>query len=124
MNNFVQVMYRENSTISCVFLNQSDTSEKECCVTYGLCDRREAQHKNTPTCNRNSPYNIQLEVADRSRYCYTITASNESHTVKLEGIFTLGIYSSISNILFSSIHMIVLIKIQVTTMEEIATQLP
>ena len=72
-----------------VLIYHTDTSEKECCVTYGLCDRRE--HKSTQTCNRNSPYNIQLEVADRSRYCYTITASNESHTVKLEGIFTLGI---------------------------------
>ena len=80
------------SSISCVFLNQSDASEKTCCVTYGPCDQ--PHRRSGQACSKDTSYNIQLEVADQSRYCYTVTASNKSHTVKVEGTFTLGIIIS------------------------------
>ena len=94
MNNFVKVQYTEatyESAISCTFLNQSDTSEKTCCATHGRCD--ESGPESIQECKADSPYNIPLEISDRSiqRYCYTVTASNGSHTVKVEGTFTLGI---------------------------------
>lgn len=79
------------STISCIFLNPSDTSEKTCCVTHGKCDKNGPE--NVQECKTNSPYSIQLEVPGHSnqRYCYTVTASNDTYTVKVEGTFTLGI---------------------------------
>ena len=92
-NNFVQVVYRETSSvsiISCEFLNQSDTSEKTCCATYKSCNKKEPG--NTQTCDRDSPYNIQLEVVDESYDCYTVTASNDTYTVKVEGTFNIGSY--------------------------------
>lgn len=94
-NNFVQVEHKVSSiesTISCVFLNQADTSEKSCCVTYRPCDQRE--RGSAQICNRESPYNIKLKVTDPSSkdyYYYTVTARNDSHTVKIEGTFILGI---------------------------------
>ena len=99
-NNFVQVMYKEatsESSISCIFLNQSDTSEKTCCITHRLCDQM-GPESNVQVCSRNSPYSIQLKVSDHSsqHYCYTVTASNNTHTVKVEGTFTIGIYINVS----------------------------
>ena len=94
MNDFMQVVYRDTSTISCIFLNQSDTSKKTCCVTYRRCDQKKPGNTPITNCSRDSSYNIHLEVADYSSqnyYCYTVTASNDTHTVKVEGTFTLGI---------------------------------
>jgi hypothetical protein len=100
------VLYKEDSTgssISCVFLNQSDTSEKICCVTYGPCDQKELG--SDQTCNRDSPYNIQLEVDDRSSqtYCYIVTASSDTYTVKVEGTL------NIIGIVISNNHNFILI---------------
>ena len=93
MNDFVQVVHKETSsesTISCAFQNQSDTSDKKCCVTHQLCDQQESQKFNK--CNNDSPYNIQLKALSHSsqRYCYTVTASNDTYTVKVEGNFIAG----------------------------------
>jgi hypothetical protein len=92
-NNFVRTEYTEfasESAISCIFLNPLDTSEKTCCVTHGRCDKNGP--KRVQKCRIDPPYNIPLEISDHSiqRYCYTVTASNDSHTVKVEGAFTLG----------------------------------
>jgi hypothetical protein len=119
------VEYRETSTsISCVFLNQSDTSEKTCCVTYGSCDQREPGSTPAYNCSRDSPYNIQLEAADHSsqRYCYIVTASNDTHSVKVEGTFTLG--TIISSVNYVPLLTSIIFYIQVVIVEEIATQLP
>ena len=93
-NKFVQVEYKEMSSesiISCIFLNLSDTSNNTCCVTHRLRDKKGLD--NAQKCNKNSPYNINLEASGRSNqhYCYTVTASNGTYTVKVEGTFTLGI---------------------------------
>lgn len=86
-NNFVQVMYTSESILSCVFLDLNDTSDKICCVTHRLCDQDKPG--NTQKCSRNFPYNIQLQdlVSNPSsqKYCYTVTASNGTHTVKVNG---------------------------------------
>ncbi len=97
----MQVVYREISSISCVFLNRSDTSEKTCCVTFRPCDQREPG--NTQICNdtRDSSYVIHLKVDGHSSNCYTVTASNDTYSMKVEGAFILGIVISLS--LFSSI---------------------
>ena len=82
-------MYKENSTISCVFQNQSDISKKLCCITYRLCDQQESQ--NVQDCNEDFSDRIELGVSDSvssdQLYCYTAIASNDTYTVKVEGSF-------------------------------------
>ena len=93
-NNFVQVVYNETnteSTISCVFKNQSDVSEKSCCITYGLCDQKMSQ--NSLECRIES--DVSDSVSSGQMYCYTAIASNETYSVKVKGSFTAGIDSSL-----------------------------
>ena len=124
-NSFVQVVYRETSSvsiISCEFLNRSDTYDKLCCVAYIPCNKKEpGSHNKTCGRSRDSLYNIQLEVIDQTYDCYTVTASNDTYTVKVEGTFTLGTEHE-STLLF--IIFIRLLNIQVTIAEEVITQLP
>ena len=85
-------MYKETSSesiISCIFLNPSDSDTSECCISYQPCDH---EGTNVQECSDKFPYSIELEASDRSsqRYCYTVTARNATHTVKVEGNFTLG----------------------------------
>ena len=84
-------MYKETYTeltISCVFLNQSDASDKQCCVTYQLCNKNEPQ--NDQVCNED--FNeLKLSGHSGQSFCYTVTASNDTYTVKVEGNFTTGI---------------------------------
>ena len=80
------------STISCVFLSPSDASEKTCCVTYQLCDQFESGNKSTEVCNNDFPYRIELDASSHlgPMYCYTVTASNDTYIVKVEGNFIAG----------------------------------
>jgi hypothetical protein len=73
-----------------MFLDPNDTSEKTCFVTHGLCDHEKPE--NAQKCSKNSPYIIQFQVSDRSsrKYCYTVTASNRTYTVKVNGTLVLG----------------------------------
>ena len=71
------------NTIICTF-NQQDISIKSCNVTYGQCGQQQSQ----------SAYNVgsetqltldDLELSDGVNYCYTVTASNNTVTVFIEG---------------------------------------
>ena len=83
------------STLSFIFLDQNNTSDKMCCVVYRLCDHERPE--NAQKCSRNSPYNIHFvsDVSNHSgqKYCYTVTASNRTYTVKVNGMFVLGMQS-------------------------------
>ena len=80
------------STISCVFLNQSDTSNKTCCITHILCGQT-AGPTTVQECNNIFPYRIEVNVSGRSKqtYCYVVTASNDTYTVIVNGSFIPGI---------------------------------
>lgn len=97
MNNFVQVEYKESTadpSISCVFQNLSDISEKECCIAHKLhmCDQKEVQ--DVEECDTDLPYRINLKlgasVTSGQRYCFTAIASNSTYTMKVEGSFIAG----------------------------------
>ena len=98
MNSFVRVVHKETtsgSTISCVFLNPSDASEKTCCIVLRSCDQTEIDDDQTEYCSKTSNYDIQLEASRRSdeNYCYTVTATNATYTTKVEGtIVFAGLY--------------------------------
>ena len=102
-NNFVRAEYREAdsiSVISCIFLNPSDTSEKTCCVNHGRCDEKVPE--SVQECKTDPPYSIPLKILSVSasqRYCYIVTASNDIHTVKVEGTFTLGIANNKNDVI-------------------------
>ena len=90
------MIYKETtpeSTISCVFQNQSDTSEKSCCITYGLCDQERLRNA-LADCNNYYSLELDLSGTSRQRYCYIVTASNDTYTVKVEGTFTTGLYNN------------------------------
>lgn len=99
MNNFVQVVHKEitsGSTISCVFLNPSDTSEKTCCIILRPCDQKEFNDDQNEHCSKTSSYNIQIDASGHSNknYCYTVSARNDTYTAKVEGsIIIAGLYN-------------------------------
>ena len=96
-NNFVEMAYKDisessdsESVISCVFLNQADTSEKICCVTHRICDQRARPLKlNDQVCKKDFLHSIELDISGHSDqlYCYTATAGNDTYTIMVEGSF-------------------------------------
>ena len=80
-----------------MFPNQSDISEKTCCITHQLCDQKEPQ--DTQECNKDLQYKIDLEasVSSGQLYCYTVIATNDTYTVKVEGRFIAGITNQALN---------------------------
>ena len=87
INRFVDVQYNSvDSTISCTFLNQMDTSIKSCSITYGPCGQNRTQRVE----ERSSlalPNNVTLMITLHASgsYCYTVTASNDNFTIAVEG---------------------------------------
>ena len=84
-NEFVNVEYLSTtSTITCAFLDQTDTSIKSCSVMYG----QQCEEMLIPGSQQNStaedPYSITLSVPENIN-CYEITASNGSFTIVVEG---------------------------------------
>lgn len=65
-------------------------SEKTCCVIYRPCDQE--GYQNIQECNVDFPYMINLDISGDSGqvYCYTVTASSDTYTVKVNGTFTSG----------------------------------
>ena len=97
-------MYKETATglsISCVFLNPSDTSEKSCCVTYGLCNQEMPQNQSLE-CKEHRLRIVSDSIISDQQYCYSAIASNTTYIVKMEGSFTAGTF--ITNINLIIIH--------------------
>lgn len=86
-NQFVEVQYDSaTSTISCVFLNELDTSEKSCSIRYGLCGQEQTEMPADNTTTSSVILNLDLTSIDTSRmYCYSITARNRTYTVIVDG---------------------------------------
>ena len=83
-NEFVRVKYDSaTSTISCNFLNQFDTSEKVCRIHYGVCD--EIIVETTSASDTSDSVTLKLRILNSASYCYSLTASNDSYTVTVEG---------------------------------------
>ena len=89
INDFVQVMYNSESIISCIFLNRFDASEKTCCVKHHLCDQHGSE--NVQECSNDFPYDIKLNIyggSGQTVHCYTVSASNSTYTMRVDGTFT------------------------------------
>jgi hypothetical protein len=89
--------------ISCVFQNQSDNSGKTCCITYQACDQKGPQ--SFRECNGDIRHELEIEldlVTPDRLYCYTVTASNDAHTVNVKGSFISGNYSQLAHTLIAT----------------------
>ena len=73
-----------DSTLTCIFLNSNDTSEKSCNVRYGQCGQ-EMRTVSGYSSNNSVTVSLQLSTVYIS-VCYIVTASNGSFTVIVEGI--------------------------------------
>ena len=72
------------STITCRFLDESDTSVKSCNVTYGRCGQELTQPRqlgNFSTMEAPNTVYIKLPVNSNSLDCYNVTASSDVFTV-------------------------------------------
>ena len=80
-NGFVQVEYDKTaSTITCQFLDETDTSVKLCTVMYGECGQELVQTTQGSS-TVETPNNIVLSVDVDSLECYNVTASSDELTV-------------------------------------------
>ena len=86
------------STIHCIFTSQQTNGEKHCIIEY-------SPEENTCTTpllyksesRRNTSYSLTIDLpasgllySQGNRYCFVITASNGTSTVKVEGVFNAG----------------------------------
>ena len=92
-NQFVKVEYDPSTTtISCVFENESDLSQKSCSVEYGMCDKATNMYVVQNSTTEDSPSTVTLKlstIATNSKNCYVVTArfSNDTLTVMVKGSF-------------------------------------
>ena len=90
INRFLAVKFDSSgSTITCIFLNQQDNSEKSCSIAYGLCgENPHLSSQGVPTSTSNSII-LQLQFENKTEfdYCYLVTASNGTFSVIVEGRF-------------------------------------
>ena len=79
----------QNSRITCNFQNQQDRSNKSCSVTYGECGKQKNRTLQVSS-NSKEPNIVQvnLDISDQAIYCYTVNASNSTHTILIEGNIT------------------------------------
>lgn len=80
------------STITCTFLNQSDTSLKSCSIRYGSCDQ---QQRKTVQENSSSS-KITLSLKSQNSFCYTAIARNSTFAVAVQGSIV-GMYMYVYN---------------------------
>ena len=73
----------ENSSISCIFLNKSDTSNKSCGVMYGQCN--ELNDDNTEYGIKDTILVMLKNIDPSQSYCYKVTASSGIDTITVEG---------------------------------------
>ena len=84
-NQFVAIRYNSaDSTISCAFLNPTDTSIKLCRVIYGPCGEEQTRSVEGFS-SIELPNNITL-IVPRGSYCYTATANTDNFTVAVQGM--------------------------------------
>ena len=77
---------RTVSTITCRFLDETDTSVKSCNVTYGQCGQESRQLGNYSTMGAPNIVYIKLPVDSGSLECYNVTASSDVFTVIIQAM--------------------------------------
>ena len=78
------------TTITCIFENESDLSQKSCSVQYGLCGKETKFVQNNSIEGSPSTVTLKLStIATNSKNCYVVTArfSNDTLTVMVKGSF-------------------------------------
>ena len=90
INRFVEVEYdRMTSSITCRFLDETDTSIKSCSVTYGQCSQvpgQVGQLGNSSTMETPNVVYIKIPVSGDDLKCYNVTASSDVFTVIVQAM--------------------------------------
>ena len=92
-NTFVKVEYvrhTQGANVSCIFQDHQDTSQKSCSIKYGPCGGKLSCTVETTSVDDSSSSIILLTLNPQDQYvgetfCYTITASNTTYAVIVEG---------------------------------------
>ena len=83
--------YSINTTLSCTFLSELDTSPKSCTVRYGICGQEEYTIQGNVS--DESPFEISIGlnssiVESINNCCYIITARNGTYEIIVNGSCT------------------------------------
>ena len=98
INTYIEVKFDFlTSRLQCIFLEQQGVNNMSCSIGYSpeeLCLSNLLESENSAS-NTSS---VTVELSDfpysqSNMYCYTITASNGTHTVNVKGLFNAGMYS-------------------------------
>ena len=98
-----------SKVVTCIFHQQTENCEKYCSIEYGLsrenCKSQNQRKFTTNTTTSGSavllfPFNDSEHFQPREEYCFTVTASNGTFTVLIEGT-TLVLGIVISNIMIA-----------------------
>ena len=84
-------LHGSTPTIVCIFLdraNQSENINYTCSIRYGPCGKEANQ--TVFTVDSSSRVTLRLATGLSGCYMYTVTASNTSHKVMVEGSFDIG----------------------------------
>lgn len=95
-NNFVDLSFDlALKTVTCLFLNQQETSDKICSIVYGNptenCRAISLQSKSDSSDSVRIGFPTEYQISPQSRYCFAITASNGTFSVIVEGSIVTGI---------------------------------
>lgn len=87
------VIDTSSAYIACKFINQSRTGIKSCEVTYGpgkSCQNLSISSYNTYNAFSTVFVEIPTIMNEDRYFCFIVTASNDSFTVKVEELITTG----------------------------------
>ena len=101
-----------NTTISCTFENELDSSQKSCSVEYGICDQAMNSAQNSTTDDSPSTVTIKLNItAMNSNTCYVVTATNGTFTVMVNGSFETPTNNKHLGVIVSSVILAVIMTV-------------
>ena len=97
MNNFIRVYFDSNSTITCVFISELDAAEKSCRIDYYSVNDKGRTNRIQGNTTNDKPNIVSLSLInlEDGQYRYTILASSNTTTVRVEGDFTKGTHLSL-----------------------------
>ena len=96
MNSFVKInFYGDNASIVCTFLNQQEGTKRKCSIQYGPgegCHNLSLASQGNSTSNK-VVISLSIQLPEELIYCFSVTASNGTHTVIIKALFNVGRWS-------------------------------
>ena len=90
-NQFVDVKFESRTRIVCSFSELTGTQNKSCVIMYGSCGQQltmTVEGRSQSNSAGTVVINLPVTQTPSSSYCYIISTSNSTHTVKVQGMFS------------------------------------